>query len=87
MTETHENRKQLNNLFKDILKNQYDRGVRIGALSVSKVVLDKLNDGSKSLMTRIDEVKRFCATPLKNVSMQINQTTEADEHIEKRDKN
>lgn len=61
MTDAQE--KQLEELFKTKLKEQYNRGLQVGILSVSKVVLDKLNDSSKPLMKRIEDVKKFCSTP------------------------
>lgn len=63
MAMTDEQEKQLEELFKTKLKEQYDRGLHVGILSVSKVVLDKLNDSSKPLMKRIEDVKKFCETP------------------------
>lgn len=61
LTDTQE--KQLEELFKTKLKEQYNRGLHVGILSVSKVVLDKLNDSSKPFMKRIEDVKKFCSTP------------------------
>lgn len=63
MALTDEQEKQLEELFKVKLKEQYNRGLQVGILSVSKVVLDKLNDSSKPLMKRIEDVKKFCSTP------------------------
>lgn len=63
MAMTDEQEKQLEELFKTKLKEQYNRGLQVGILSVSKVVLDKLNDSSKPLMKRIEDVKKFCSTP------------------------
>lgn len=63
MALTDEQEKQLEELFKVKLKEQYQRGLHVGILSVSKVVLDKLNDSSKPLMKRIEDVKKFCSTP------------------------
>ena len=64
MSINNEQQKQLEELFKEKLQEQYNRGLHVGVLSVSKVVLDKLNDGSKQLMKRINDVKKFCETPL-----------------------
>ena len=54
--------------FKDKLKStideKYNEGVFVGALSVSKIILEKLNDNSKPLAKRINEIKRFCEIPL-----------------------
>lgn len=63
MAMTDEQEKQLEELFKTKLKEQYNRGLHVGILSVSKVVLDKLNDSSKPFMKRIEDVKKFCETP------------------------
>lgn len=71
MTDAQE--KQLEELFKTKLKEQYNRGLQVGILSVSKVVLDKLNDSSKPLMKRIEDVKKFCSTPW-NKQKKIEQT-------------
>jgi len=61
MTDAQE--KQLEELFKTKLKEQYNKGLQVGILSVSKVVLDKLNDSSKPFMKRIEDVKKFCEAP------------------------
>ena len=61
MTDAQE--KQLEELFKTKLKEQYNKGLQVGILSVSKVVLDKLNDSSKPFMKRIEDVKKFCSAP------------------------
>lgn len=86
MAMTDEQEKQLEELFKTKLKEQYNRGLHVGILSVSKVVLDKLNDSSKPLMKRIEDVKKFCSTPwnkqknteqaLKDASAKAEQTAE-----------
>lgn len=64
MDKANDKENQLEELFKVKLKEQYDRGLYVGVLSVSKVVLDKLNDNSKPFMKRIEDVKKFCQTPL-----------------------
>ena len=79
MALTNEQEKQLEELFKVKLKEQYNHGLHVGILSVSKVVLDKLNDNSKPLMKRIEDVKRFCKTPLskqKQVERVLNEETQ-----------
>lgn len=63
MAISDEQEKSMEELFKFKLKEQYNRGFHIGILSVSKVVLDELNNGSKPFMKRIEEIKRFCETP------------------------
>lgn len=65
MAITNEQEKQLEELFKVKLKEQYNKGLQVGVLSVSKVVLDKLNDKSKPFMRRIEDVKHFCEMPWK----------------------
>ena len=35
--------------------------MRIGAITVSQVVLEMLNDTSKPLMNRIEAVKKYCS--------------------------
>lgn len=42
------------------LKRRYNDGLRVGSYAVSKTVLDMLNDSSKPLMERIENVKRYC---------------------------
>lgn len=80
MTDAQE--KQLEELFKTKLKEQYNRGLQVGILSVSKGVLDKLNDSSKPLMKRIEDVKKFCSTPW-NRQKKIEQALkEASEKVE-----
>jgi hypothetical protein len=49
-----------------IIKNARAQGIRIGMLSCSKIVMDKLNDKSKSLIDRITDVKNFCNVAIKN---------------------
>lgn len=42
------------------LKRRYNDGLRVGSYAVSRTVLDMLNDSSKPLMERIENVKRYC---------------------------
>lgn len=63
MAFTDEQEKEMEELFKVKLKEQYNRGLQVGSLSVSKVILDKLNDNSKPFMKRVEDVKKFCAIP------------------------
>lgn len=72
MALTPEQEKQLEEMFKQKLQEQYIRGLKVGSKSVSKVILDKLNDSSKSLMERIEDVKRFCKTTGKTVETSKN---------------
>ena len=57
---TDEQNTKLEELFKEKLQEQYNRGIRVGILTVSKIVSDKLNDSSIPFAKRIDEVKHFC---------------------------
>ena len=50
---------QLKAYFEGKLKEQYQKGLAIGVKTVSKLILDKLNDSSLSLMDRITKVKQF----------------------------
>lgn len=51
---------QLEEVIRARLKEQYDRGIRVGIMSLSKLVNDKLSDSSLPLMKRIAEVKKLC---------------------------
>ena len=51
---------QLEEVIRARLKEQYDRGVRVGIMSLSKLVNDKLSDSSLPLMKRIAEVRKLC---------------------------
>ena len=66
MAFTEEQSKEFEEIAKKKFSEVYNSGMRVGILTVSKVVLDKLNDSSKPLMKRINEVKKFCETPLNN---------------------
>ncbi len=82
MALTKEQEKELEEIFASRLKEQYNRGLQVGVLSVSKVVLDKLNDGRKPLMDRIKDVKKFCEIPI-NKQKQIEEALkEASEKAE-----
>lgn len=85
MALTKEQEKELEEIFASRLKEQYNRGLQVGVLSVSKVVLDKLNDGRKPLMDRIKDVKNFCEIPI-NKQKQIEKALkEASEKAEKQE--
>lgn len=60
MALTDEQNTQLEELFKTKLQEQYNRGIKVGILTVSKIVSDKLNDKSVPFAKRIEDVKRFC---------------------------
>lgn len=75
-TETTEEKKDINmttekfeELIRAKLQEQYNRGIRVGIMTVSRIVLDKLNDGSKPFMTRVQDVKKFFAVPFKNLEV------------------
>lgn len=63
MALTPEQEKQFEEMFKQKLQEQYTKGLRVGILTVSKIVLDKLNDSSKPFMKRVEDVKHFCKSP------------------------
>lgn len=42
------------------LHEEYNRGLRVGIQSVSKIVMDMLNDKKVPFMTRVEKVRRFC---------------------------
>ena len=46
-----------------VVKEQYERGLKVGVKTVSTVVLEKLNDSSIPFMKRIENVKKFCNSP------------------------
>ena len=60
-------------IFRDHLQKQLNRGIKIGVLTNSRIVLDKLNDTSKSLEDRIEDVKKFCQVPLDNKEKFLDQ--------------
>lgn len=64
MAFTEEQSKEIEETIRKKFSEFYNQGIKVGVLTVSKVVLDKLNDSSKPLMKRIDEVKKFCEAPL-----------------------
>ena len=59
-----------------LLKDARAQGIRIGILSCSKIVMEKLNDKSKSLIDRISDVKKFCNVAIKNDKFLDGTTTE-----------
>lgn len=66
MAITNEQESKLEELFRTELQKQFLRGIRVGIQTCSKVCLEKLNDSSKPLMKRIDEVKRYCSVALQS---------------------
>lgn len=65
MALTDEQNKELETLFRTELQKQYLRGLRVGIKTASTVCLEKLNDSSKPLLKRIEDVKRYCAVSLR----------------------
>ncbi len=92
MAMSDEQDKQLEELIKTKLREQYNRGLQIGVLTISKVILDKLDDSSKPLMERIKDIKKFCSIPwnqqkkneqaLKEAVAKMEQITENPAHSE-----
>lgn len=60
------------NIVRSALQKQRVQGIRIGMLACSKIVMEKLNDTSKPLMQRFDEVKKFCSVAMKDESTFLN---------------
>lgn len=59
---TKEQEKKLEQNIRTELKKQYNNGLKGGIAVASRVVLDMLNDSSKSLMDRVNSVKDYCRT-------------------------
>ena len=51
----------LEKLFRTELQKHFLRGIKVGIQTCSKVCLEKLNDNSKPLMKRIENIKKYCA--------------------------
>lgn len=64
MANTNEQERKFEELLRTKLQKQFSRGIRVGIQTCSKVCLEKLNDSSKPLMKRIDEVKKYCSVAL-----------------------
>lgn len=75
---TKEQEDRISELFKIELKKQYLRGVKAGMLVVSEVVKEKLNDRSKSLLQRINDVKSYCNVATENRNLFNDQPQEDD---------
>ncbi|MBQ2397791.1 MAG: hypothetical protein II304_12285 [Bacteroidales bacterium] len=75
MALTPENEKKIEDIFKKNLLRARNEGIRIGILTASKVVLDKLNDSSKPLMERINSIKKYCTVATKNEKAFLNNET------------
>lgn len=63
-----EQERQMRTLINTALTEQKQQGLKIGALAVSKIIMDKLNDTSKPLVERINDVKKYCMIATKNPS-------------------
>lgn len=66
--------------FKEALKAQYQRGFQDGIKTISRVVLNRLNNSSIPLMKRIEAVKKLCATPFRNKE-QVKPVEQAEETV------
>ena len=64
MAMTNEQENKIEKLLKTELHKQYLRGIRVGIQTCSKVCLEKLNDNSKSLMKRINDIKKYCSVAI-----------------------
>ena len=95
MAMSEEQEKQLEELFKEKLKEQYLKGIKVGVLSASKVIIDKLEDKSKPLTQRVSEVKQFCKVPWEKENLALTETrvdelvpnTDTEEVTENSEKN
>lgn len=54
------NEQQATELAQSILKQQYDKGLKTGIYIASAIVNEKLNNKSKSLAERVNDVKKYC---------------------------
>jgi hypothetical protein len=70
-----ENEKKIEQIFKNNLLRARNDGIRIGVLTVSKIILEKLNDSSKPLMERINSIKKYCMVATKNEKAFLNNET------------
>lgn len=61
-----EGKKKIEEAAVEIYKAAYYKGLRVGAYTVSKIVLDMLNDKSKPLLARIEKVRNYCKVPIDN---------------------
>ena len=75
MTETNKQEEKFEELLKTKLNEQYNKGLHVGILSISKIILDKLNDNSKPLMKRINDVKKFCEAPWNKQTVETTDTS------------
>lgn len=84
MAMTNEQETKLKELFRTELQKQFLRGIRVGIQTCSKVCLEKLNNSSKPLMKRIDDVKKYCAVALQSdfITKGIDETPLAENESE-----
>lgn len=54
------NEQQATELARSILQQQYNKGLKAGLYIASSVVNEKLNNKSKSLAERVNDVKKYC---------------------------
>ena len=57
---------KIEKIIQDMLQKQYVKGMRVGAYTVSNVVHDKLNDKTKPLMDRINDVNKYVDVAINN---------------------
>ena len=57
---------KIEKMIQDMLQKQYVKGIRVGTYTVSKIVYDKLNDKTKSLMGRINDVNKYVNVVVNN---------------------
>lgn len=57
--------KQLNKVFKEKFKEVHLNGLLQGTKAISKVILDKANDTSKTSEERLEDIIKFCEVSLK----------------------
>lgn len=79
--DSNEFEERVGEITKALFERARAQGIKIGMLSCSKIVMDKLNDKSKSLMDRITDVKRFCNVAIKNEKFLEEVTTVEPEEI------
>ena len=54
------NEQQATELAQSILQQQYNKGLKAGLYIANSVVNEKLNNKSKSLAERVNDVKKYC---------------------------
>lgn len=58
---TEEQEKKLDRIIKTQLERQKSIGIKIGAIAVSRRVLEILDDSSRPLTKRIADIRRLCS--------------------------